>query len=217
MNDVHDALTTSINSKNGAISAQLGDSTNSEVVSDEAEWIQHVGFASRPAKAVAGQPSCQVLTIETTGRDVCYASRDLRGTTAYGALDDGETCIFANGPNGGGTGLVILTNDGNRNADVEMSVRRGDVSSGGKVRVNVSSDGKVTIETGTASIVVDAVTGAATITATSVALGGAGGLPVVVDGGTLQAWITTVATGLNGLGVVNTPPVGIVSTKVTAV
>jgi len=216
MSDVHDALTTSVNSKNGAISAQIGDSTSSEVVSDEAEWIQHVGFASRPSKAVAGQPSCQVLTIETTGRDVCYASRDLRGTTAYGALGDGETCIFANGPNGGGTGLVIMKDDGSA-ASAEMSVRRGNASSGGKVRVSVSSDGKVTIETGTASIVVDAVTGAATITATSVALGGSGGLPVVVDGGTLQAWITTVATGLNGLGVVNTPPVGIVSTKVTAV
>ena len=216
MSNVHDVLTTSLNSKNGALSAQIGDSTSSDVTSDEAEWFQHVGFASRPSLSEAGKPSCQALTIETTGRDVCYASMDLRGTTTYGSLNNGETCIYANGPNGGGTGIVILKDEG-RDASVEMSVKRGNSSAGVKVRVVVASDGTVTIESGATSITLDAATGSVSIEGSSISLGGLGGLPVVVDSGALQTWIATVGAGVALLGVANTPPVGITSTKVTAV
>lgn len=209
-----DVLGTSVNAKNGAISAQLGDAVASESVAEDAEWFQHVGFASRPSRATPGKSACQVLSLERTGRDVCYASRDLRAEPPYGALGEGETCLYASGPNGTGTGTAELRDDGT-NASVVLSVRRNNSSSGGAVRVEVSSDGTVSITAGTASVVVDA-SGVVSVHAPSVSLGGTGGAPVVVDSGPLLAWITTVSTGLNGLGVVNTPPAVLTATSVTA-
>lgn len=209
-----DVLGTSVNDKNGAVSAQLGDAVSQEAVAEDAEWFQHVGFASRPARATPGKSSCQVLSLERTGRDVCYASRDLRKAPPYGALGEGETCLYANGPNGTGTATAELRDDGT-DASVVLSVRQGNASNGGAVRVELSSDGKVTITAGSASVVVDA-SGSISVHAPSVSLGGTGGAPVVVDSGALLTWITTVATGLNGLGVANTPPVSITATSVTA-
>lgn len=216
MSDIgNDVLSTALNTKNGAISAQLGDSVNGEKTADEAEWIQHVGFASRPAKAEPGKPACQVLSMERTDRDIVYASRDLRGTTIYGSLGEGETCVFANGPNGQGTGLVSLKDDGST-ATVTMSVKQGNTSGGSDVKISVASSGTITIVTGSSTITVEQ-NGAITIEGTSVSLGGSGGSPVVVDSGALLTWIGTVSTGLAGLGVPNTPPTAITATRVTAV
>jgi hypothetical protein len=213
--DAVDVLSTARNTKNGALSAQLGDSVNGETTADGAEWFQHVGFASRPSRAEPGKPSCQALVVETTGRDVCYASRDLRGSLAYGELGEGESCVYANGPNNTGTGVIAARDDGTT-ATLELLVKRGNSSGGAAVRVIVSSDGSVTVESGAASVVVDGVTGAVAVHGTSVTLGSSGGAPVVVDPGTLTAWLTTVSTALSGLGVPVTPPAGILSTKVTA-
>jgi len=215
MNDIgHDVLGTSINSKNGAISAQIGDSVSSESVAEEAEWIQHVGFASRPSKAEPGKSSCQVLSMERTDRDVCFASRDLRGTTIYGALGEGETCIYANGPNGQGTGIVSLRDDGS-SATISMQVKQGNASNGAAVKVEVKSDGTVTIKAGASTFTVDQA-GTVTIEAPSVKLGSSGGTPICVNASALQAWVATVGAGLNGLGVANTPPVGLVSSSTTS-
>ncbi len=209
-----DVLGTSVNDKNGAISAQTGDSVSQESVAEEAEWFQHVGFASRPARAEPGKSACQVLTVERTGRDVCYASRDIRRAPPYGALGEGETVLFASGPNNQGTGCVELRDDGT-DASVLLYVRQGNVAGGEKVRVEVTSSGVVNIVAGQASVVVDAA-GAVYVHAPSVSLGGAGGAPVVTDAGALAAWITTVSTALTGLGIPNTPPVALTATLVTA-
>jgi len=215
MNDIgHDVLGTSVNSTNGAISAQIGDSVSSESVAEDAEWIQHVGFASRPSRAEPGKSACQVLSMERTDRDVCFASRDLRGTSIYGALGEGETCIYANGPNGSGTGIVTLADDGTK-ATITVMAKQGNSSSGSPVKVEVASDGKVKIVAGTATLTVDQA-GAVTVEAPSVKLGSSGGTAICVNAEALQAWIGVVATGLNGLGVANTPPTNLVSTTTTS-
>lgn len=215
MNDIgHDVLGTSVNSTNGAISAQIGDSVSSESVAEDVEWIQHVGFASRPSRAEPGKSACQVLSMERTDRDVCFASRDLRGTTIYGALGEGETCIYANGPNGSGTGIVSLRDDGST-ATLSMQVKQGNASNGAPVKVEVKSDGTVKLTAGTATLTVDQA-GTVTIEAPSVKLGSSGGTAICVNAAALQAWIGVVATGLNGLGVANTPPTNLVSTTTTS-
>lgn len=211
MNDIgHDVLGTSINTKNGAISAQLGDSVSSEAIAEEAEWFQHVGFASRPSKAEPGKSACQVLSMERTDRDVCFASRDLRYSAAYGALGEGETCLYATGPNGTGTALVALSDDG-QSASVNLSVKQGNSSGGSPVSIRVATDGKITLTSGSAKITIDQ-SGSVTIEGTSINLGALGGTSVCVNAAALQSWVATVGAGLNGLGVVNTPPVGLAST-----
>lgn len=211
----HDVLGTRLNTKNGAISAQLGDSVSQETVSDDAEWFQHVGFASRPSRAEPGKSACQVLSTERTDRDVVYASRDLRGTTLYGALGEGETCLYANGPNGGGTGLLKLHDDGT-NATIAIGAKQGNASSGSPVKIEVSSTGTVTISAGSATITVDQ-SGTVTIDALAVRLGGSGGSSVCVGAEALQAWVAVIGAGVAALGVVNTPPTTLVSTTTKAV
>jgi hypothetical protein len=103
-------------SENGVILAQTGDVVGEEAHSDGAEWWQHVGFASRPAKAKKGESACQSVTLDQGSNDICIASRDIRGASLYGALGEGETCVYAGGPDNRGTCKVTLTNDGTATA-----------------------------------------------------------------------------------------------------
>jgi len=224
MSDIgHDIMTTSVNQNNGAISAQIGDAVNGEVVCDNAEWWQHVGFASRPSRAERGASACQVLSHETSGRDICYSSRDLRSQKAAAALKEGETIIFASGPNGAGTGSVHLHDDGSA-ARIDTIVKNGNGSGGADVKLSVSSDGTVTLDAGNGTNIVVSASGSVNVSASasvsvdapSVSLGGSGGIPVVTDAGSLLAWITTVSAALTNLGIPNVPPVTITSLKVTA-
>lgn len=91
-----DILITTLDATTKVILAQIGDSTNATADSDEAEWWQHTGFTSRPAKPTAGNASCQGLVLKGN-RDVVFGSRDTRGTAIYGNLKDGATCIYASG------------------------------------------------------------------------------------------------------------------------
>lgn len=106
-----DVLGTTQNEQ-GTILAQTGDVVGEEVHSDGAEWWQHVGFASRPAKAKAGESACQAVTLDQGSNDVCIASRDIRGAGLYGRLGEGESCVYAGGPDNTGVCKVTLTNDG---------------------------------------------------------------------------------------------------------
>jgi hypothetical protein len=85
---------------NGTISAQVGDVVTDSVTGAKSEWWQHVGFASRPAVADAGEAACQAVKLNRGDRDVVIATRDLRGQTIYGNLKDGETCVYAPGAQG---------------------------------------------------------------------------------------------------------------------
>lgn len=94
-----DILITTLNATTKVILAQIGDSTNATADADEAEWWQHTGFTSRPAKPTSGNASCQGLILKGN-RDIVFGSRDTRGTSIYGNLKDGATCIYASGAHG---------------------------------------------------------------------------------------------------------------------
>jgi len=122
----------------GTITAQTGDAVGGEVTCDNAEWWQHVGLTSRPAKPTAGAPSCQAITINGGRNDLVIATRDLRGPAI--PLNDGETCLYAPGPSNKGTGRVLLQDDGT-NATIT-------ITAGGAKIVIKASDGSITISGG---------------------------------------------------------------------
>ena len=90
-----DILATYLDKATNVILAQIGDSTQSVPDSDAAEWWQHTGFASRPAKPTPGNASCQGIHYKRGDRDCIIASRDTRSSQIYGNLKDGETCVYA--------------------------------------------------------------------------------------------------------------------------
>lgn len=102
-------------SKTGLLLAQTGSVTSEQTETDEVEWWQHVGFLSRPPKATAKQSACQAVTIRRGDRDVCIATRDLRGVELAGNIKEGETVIYAAGDDGKAQGRVICKADGSIN------------------------------------------------------------------------------------------------------
>ena len=90
-----DILATYLDKATNVILAQIGDSTQSVPDSDAAEWWQHTGFASRPAKPTPGNASCQGIHYKRGDRDCIIATRDTRSAQIYGNLKDGETAVFA--------------------------------------------------------------------------------------------------------------------------
>jgi len=141
-----DILGTTINGQ-GTILCQTGDVNGDEVVSDGAEWWQHVGFASRPAKAIAGKSACQGLTINQGSADICIATRDIRGGVIYGALKEGESCVYAGGPANTGTGRILLKDDGTKST-ITILTQKDNGASGEPILIQVSSEGKVLITAG---------------------------------------------------------------------
>ena len=132
----------------GTMLAQTGDVIGEGVSSVDAEFWQHVGFASRPAKAVVGKDACQAITINTGSADVVIATRDLRANALIGTLKEGDTLIYAAGPANAGTAKLLLSGDGS------VTVTAGGttvVIKGDSVAVN---SGKVNLGNGAAEGVV---------------------------------------------------------------
>lgn len=110
-----DVLSTVLDAATKRIFAQLGDVKGEDAESDRAEWIQQPGFASRPGKAIAGKSAAQAVRVRCSTGDVVIACRDARTLSMYGALDDGETCICAGGPDGTAQGRSLWKKDGSVN------------------------------------------------------------------------------------------------------
>lgn len=144
-----DVLGTTIDDR-GVMLAQTGDAVNGAVLSDNAEWYQHVGFASRPAKATPGKPSCQVFTWNQRSNDIVLASRDARCTLPAG-LKEGETCLYAGGPNNTGRGRITLRDDGSTST-IRITTQQGNSENGQVVEIRVGSDGKIQISGGQVEI-----------------------------------------------------------------
>lgn len=106
------ALGETPDSPTGAPVAQTGDVLKQTVDTDNVELWQQSGFWSRPARPVAGKSACQGLIIRQGSRDVCFATRDVRTTPIFGNLNDGETVVFAVGPDGTGQARTIYKFDG---------------------------------------------------------------------------------------------------------
>lgn len=110
-----DILRTTVDRVTNSITAQIGDVVSNLVESNNSEWWQHIGFASRPSNPVAGKSAAQTIAITGSENDICIASKDVRGQSIYGNLQPGETCIYASGKNGTSQGRILLKDDGSIN------------------------------------------------------------------------------------------------------
>ncbi len=108
----YDVLTTTINEKTKKILAQIGSVLAETTDADNAEWWQHIGFASRPSKPEAKKKAAQAVVLRAGDHDVIVASQDLRGLELYGNLKAGETCAYAAGEDGLGQARTLWRNDG---------------------------------------------------------------------------------------------------------
>ena len=141
----YDILTTTVNATTKKILAQLGDVYKQETDTDNAEWWQHVGLASRPPKPEAGRRAAQAAVFRAGDHDVVFASQDLRGLELYGNLDHGETCLYAPGESGTAQARVLLKKDGSLN----LFTRAGNSSGGAGMGIFVNVDGSVSIVSST--------------------------------------------------------------------
>jgi hypothetical protein len=130
-----DILATTIVSATKKILAQTGQVDKEATDSNGVEWIQHVGFASRPAKPEAGKKAAQGVVMQTSGRDVCIASQDLRGLDLYGTLSHGETAVYAAGEDGTAQGRMLIKGDGS----VHLYTREGNTSDGTGMTVQLDA------------------------------------------------------------------------------
>lgn len=136
-----DILRTSLSDKTKKIIAQIGSVEEDDVYDDAVEWWQHVGFVSRPPKAIDEKNTPQAIIIRRGSSDVAIASQDLRGLDLYGNLAEGETCIYAPGPDGSAQARILLKADGSINL-----FTKGDNESGGKgMGVFINPDGSISI------------------------------------------------------------------------
>lgn len=90
-----DILSTTLDKATGRILAYLGDVKAKRSESDAAQFMQHVGMATRPRKAEPGKSAAQCVRICRSNGDVVIASSDSRTQEMYGQLDDGESAFFA--------------------------------------------------------------------------------------------------------------------------
>jgi phage gp45-like len=124
-------LRTTVDAATRAVIAQLGDVLSGSVDDDDAEWWQHVGFASRPADAEATKKSAQSIALRGPGYSVVVASRDLRASP--GDLGAGETAVFSAGADGTIGSRVTCRADGR----VEVKT---DASSGASILLDPGAD-----------------------------------------------------------------------------
>jgi hypothetical protein len=104
-------LKTTVDTVTNTILAQLGSIADEYVYADDADWYQHVGFASRPSQPVKNKSAAECVSI-IGDREVVIASRDLRGLAIYGNMNDGETCVYAGGSDGNAQARVYCRADG---------------------------------------------------------------------------------------------------------
>jgi hypothetical protein len=126
-------LKTTVDKVTGAISAQIGDVLQEIAESDDAEWWQQAGLVSRPPRPVAKKLAAQAIGLRRRGRDILIACRDLRGLKLAGELDDGETCLYAPGPDGTAQGRILIKKDGS----IHLYTRAGNTPDGGGMIVTV--------------------------------------------------------------------------------
>jgi len=216
-----DILRTTVSKLTKKIVAQLGSVEEETTDADNAEWWQHVGFASRPPKPDPKKKAAQAITIATGDHDVIIASQDTRGLELYGNLADGETCIYAPGEDGNAQARILLK----KNGGMHLFTKEGNSKDGKGIVFSIRSDGSVDLVTSkgvalmlgtdasaklftpTGSFEINAsgamklaATGKLSLSGASVAIGGdptAGAVFTTVD---LAKLIPIIATGLSAAG-----------------
>ena len=222
-----DIMNTSVSVKTKKILAKTGSNIGEgQSDSDNVEWWQHVGFASRPANPVKGKQAAQAITIRSGTIDCAIASQDLRGLDLYGQLSPGETCLYATGPDGSSQGRILIKGDGS----VNIFTRKDNSSGGAGMGVFVNADGSVSIASHNGAAILVGNDGSIKmfngsggvqvlpdghiklasgsnidISGASVSLGGPSALPIAIGPATvasiagLQSQITAIAAGLAAL------------------
>jgi len=188
-----DILSTVRDTVTKTILANLGDIATEQSESDEAEWWQHVGLASRPSKAnKIGHVAAQCVTLRTGGRDAVIASRDLRGQALAGNLQPGETCIYASGETGTAQARILLKADGS----INLYTREGNTESGGGMAIMLtpSSDTISIVNSAGFGLVINADGIKLTAGGAGLTLDASGGIKLVGTGVT-QIDGTTIALG----------------------
>lgn len=135
-----DVLRTTVSEATKKVLAQIGSVVGRTVDSENAEWVQHDGFISRPVRPQAGKQASQAVVIRQGDRDIVIASQDLRGIELAGQIGDGETALYAAGPDGTAQGRIILKGDGS----INLLTKRGNTAGGAGVGVFVAADGSIT-------------------------------------------------------------------------
>lgn len=110
-----DILVTRRDEDTNTILAQTGDVIAEETQSQESVVWQHSGFCSRPPNAIAGKSSAQAIVLRSSQYDAIVATRDLASQQMYGLLNEGESCLYAAGPDGQSQARVLCKSDGSIN------------------------------------------------------------------------------------------------------
>jgi len=193
-----DILHTAVNATTKKILIQTGSVTKQTTETDNVEWWQHVGFASRPSQPDPGKSAAQGFVVRGGDYDMCIASQDLRGLALYGNLADGETCLYAGGKDGNAQARLLLKADGS----ISAYTRKGNTASGAGmvIQVDAMNDAiRITNSKGY-GIIIDA-------TGISLTTGGSGaGMKLGGDGswslvGTGQGQIDGSSVQVGGAGV----------------
>lgn len=108
----YDILTTTVDKVTGKILAQLGDVHKETTDTDNAEWLQQPGFASRPSNPEKGKQAAQAMCVRMGDHDVCIGAIDMRALDLYGNIKPGETCIYAAGADATAQGRIMLKGNG---------------------------------------------------------------------------------------------------------
>jgi hypothetical protein len=121
-------LGTELVDKTKKILTKIGSVTGEgQTDSDKVEWWQQVGFASRPAKPNKDKEEAAGALVLRIGRyEIAFASQDNRTNAIYGALADGETCMFGGGEDGKSQGRVLIK----KNGSVNIYTRAGNAEDG---------------------------------------------------------------------------------------
>jgi len=132
-----DILCTTVSTATKNILAQIGSVVGETPDADNVEWIQHVGFASRPSKPTAGKAAAQGYGVRQDSIDFILGSKDLRGLTIYGTLADGETCVYAGGDDGSGQARALFKKDGS----VTLYTKSGNTDGGTGMMIQLDAAG----------------------------------------------------------------------------
>lgn len=113
-----DILTSRQDDATGTLLLQTGDVLAGTTESDDCEFYQQPGFASRPAVPTPGQAAAQAVVVRQSDHDVVIAVRDPRSQAIYGNLAAGESCLYAPASQArvmlkADGGVVIYTTDDN--------------------------------------------------------------------------------------------------------
>jgi len=107
--DVKDILHSSQDTTTNSLNCAIGD-TNGQVFQSEVQMWGQCGLLSKPPKidTVNATDAPQLLTLPAVDYPIGIAYRYVAGQALVGPLNDGSTCLYANGPINQGTTKITL-------------------------------------------------------------------------------------------------------------